>query len=139
MRPDQHSRQERHGGDVKIPFGVTLKNLDGGDLKEPKMDPVTGEPVFEEGTPEGEMPKRKMVKVTLLKVSRSALMANYPEDKSLDGEAKLARWKLAQKINGSETEVTAEEVVLLKTLIGKAFTAAIVGPAYTILEGNAQK
>ena len=54
----------------------------------------------------------------------------------MSGDEKVKRWALAQKIYGGNTEVQAEDVALLKKLIGKAYGVAIVGPAYEMLEGE---
>lgn len=75
---------------------------------------------------------------TLGAVCISALMGVYQDEQSLSGEDKFKRYKLAERINaGGILEVSAEDIALLKKLIGKNWSAAVVGPAYEALERDA--
>lgn len=76
--------------------------------------------------------------LTLGLVCINILLANLPSEKEIDGKEKFKRFKLAQKIDKADNKITinAEEVVLLKNLIGKAYSPLVVGRAYQILEGE---
>lgn len=73
--------------------------------------------------------------LTLQRVSINALMTPMEDEKNLSGEEKFARYKLASRINASSiVEVTAEEIAMLKKLIGNVYAPIIVGPAFEALE-----
>ena len=58
-------------------------------------------------------------------------------DEKIDGAEKMRRFKLAMSIHGAgELSVGVEDVGLLKDLIGKAYSTRIVGPAWTLLDGE---
>jgi hypothetical protein len=64
------------------------------------------------------------------------MMAILEQDSDENGESKFQRFMIAQKVHtGSEVELTPEEVASIKKRIGLAFGAAVVGPAFTILNG----
>ena len=69
-------------------------------------------------------------------VCRLALLDETRKDaEHPNGEERFKRWQLAGRINaGGSVTVSAEEMALLKTRIGERFAAAIVGPAWTLLE-----
>ena len=75
------------------------------------------------------------VTVTLQNATVNALMASDPNDNP-DGVEKAKRFTLAMKIHGTKepVDVTAEEIALIKKLIGKVYTALVVGRAYELLE-----
>lgn len=73
---------------------------------------------------------------TLQGVSLDALMASYQGEEKLSGEEKMKRFLLAEKIHKGEFDLAAEEIALLKALIGKAFTPIVVGQAWRMLEGK---
>ena len=89
--------------------------------------------VFEEGIP-----------FLLKDAIKRALSANYideaPSDHSLglSGEDKFKRWELAMLISQADEsiEIKAEDIVLIKRLIGKLFGMVIVGPVWNMLEGK---
>lgn len=73
--------------------------------------------------------------LTLKVVAVNSLMAIYPDERDISGNEKLARYKIASKVHGGGmVELTAEEVAKIKALIGKAYSPAVVGPAFEILE-----
>lgn len=75
--------------------------------------------------------------ITLKWVSIESLIGIYQDEKELQGEEKLKRYKLAMKIsNGNIIEISVEEIALIKNLIGKAFGTLIVGQAWEYLEGK---
>lgn len=75
--------------------------------------------------------------MTLRAVSVNALMGQYQDEPHLTGDEKFRRFQLAVRITEGDQDVSAEEVTLLKRLIGKAYTPMIVGPAYLALERDA--
>lgn len=75
---------------------------------------------------------------TLGAVCIGALMGVYADEQGLSGDEKFKRYKLAERISaGGEQDVSAEEVVLIKKLIGKNWPPAVLGPAYEALEQDA--
>lgn len=73
--------------------------------------------------------------ITMRKICVDALMTPQQDDNP-SGEEKLARYVLAGKLHaGGEVDVTPEDAAKLKTLIGKMYTALVVGRAYELLNG----
>lgn len=73
--------------------------------------------------------------LTLRSVLCNALMGQYEDEKALNGEEKVLRWKLAQKVHSEdEPDLTVEDVALVKKLVGKAYGPVVVGPALTLLD-----
>lgn len=99
---------------MKIDFSKKFTNFNGETLK----DSQTG------------------IELSLSDVCVEALMAVDQKD-PIDGMEKLKRYNLALDINkGKKDSLSAEEIVLLKELIGKYFTTIIVGQALPMLESN---
>ena len=73
---------------------------------------------------------------TMKNVSKMALL--HGPDKDQDMKIKRMRYDLAVKIHnfGSNAEMAAEEVSLLKEMIGASMVPLVVGPAMAILEGQ---
>lgn len=94
------------------------------DISQPLLD-LDGKPIVERDVP-----------VTLMTVALSALMAQFEDERALTGKEKADRYQLAMKINKrpGEVDLTAEQVSLLKLLIGKAYGPLVVGQAYEMLE-----
>ena len=67
-----------------------------------------------------------------------ALLATFNDETHLSGEEKLKRWELASKIKNTAdpVELTAEEITLIKKLVGKAYGPLVVGRTWKILEGE---
>lgn len=96
---------------MKINFDTTLKHIDGQDLTDEKKKPIA-----------------------LKAVCIEALMQIVPNEHT-SGTVKFERYQLAKKVNGGEVEITPEEVTMLKERIGVVYGVAVVGPAYTLLNG----
>lgn len=76
--------------------------------------------------------------INLRFVTVEALCSEF-EDKA-SGEEKLRRWKLVQRISdGGECELSAEDVSLIKTLIGRRWPVLISGQSWEYLEGAPQR
>ena len=86
-----------------------------------------------EGNPIKETIDENSKAITLRKVCVNALMAN--EDK-IEGTEKLKRYQLATKIQKGTMEVSAEDITLIKSLVGKFYGTVIVGQVYEIFESN---
>ena len=72
--------------------------------------------------------------LTLGSVAINALLGTYA-DEQISGEEKFKRYQFAERISSAGgQEVSAEEVALLKRLIGKGYPPIIVGPAFLALE-----
>lgn len=105
---------------MKIDTTQTIKNLDGTDLKAQ----VPGD---EEG-------KTRLEALTLKTVMVNSLMSNNQNDKA-EGNQKAKRWNLALKVQKEDVvELSAEQITMVKKLIGQGYATAVVGPAFTMLE-----
>ena len=97
---------------MKINFDTILTNLNGQALKDEKDEPTS-----------------------LKTVAVNALMQPYPDERELSGEDKLKRFSIALLIQpGGDIDLNAEQVSLIKKLIGKLYTPLIVGRAYPLLD-----
>lgn len=113
---------------MKIDFGTVLKNKKGEPMKGDVKFDDKGEPIPDSGTD-----------VTLGSVAETALLATFQDEAlKLEGSEKVKRFKIAMKLDGV-TEVTPEEIVTIKAVIGKAFGPMIVGRAFEILDGGGEK
>jgi len=67
-----------------------------------------------------------------------ALFAVSNDDlKKQSGQEKFDRYTLGLKINkGGVVDLTPEEVVKLRKLVGDSFGPSVIGPAWTALEGE---
>jgi len=105
---------------MKVPILTVLRDLEGIPLRDAKV-------VDSEG--------KLLRDFTLRKACTEALQANGLTGDSPDGEERYKRFRLAMKIMTSdEPDLTADEIVLVKRLIGLAFGAVVVGRAYEILD-----
>lgn len=71
----------------------------------------------------------------------TALLAAHPDEMQLPGEEKLKRYILAERIYGAgatPTEVSAENIVLIKACIAKAYGPAVVGFVFQYLESDGE-
>lgn len=95
---------------MKIDFGAVIRD-------------IRGEPVGE-----GEK------KLTLGAVACQALLGTYGDEKNITAQEKVQRFTLAALCsNDGEAEISAEDVVRLKGLIGKAYGPLVVGRAYELI------
>lgn len=75
--------------------------------------------------------------LTLGSVAQDALLGTYADEGALPGTEKFARYQLAQKLHGQDAvDLSAEEIALIKKLIGKAWSALVVGRAFDALEAD---
>ena len=73
--------------------------------------------------------------MSLGEVCIEALLA-IDKNENIDGVERVRRYNLASEIYKNKDTLAAEEVVLLKELIGKYYTPIIVGQAFPILDGE---
>ena len=69
----------------------------------------------------------------------AALLANFPDEQNLGGEDRLKRFILAQRVHEAgalDTDVTVENLELIKRLVGKAYQTLVVGRVYVALEND---
>lgn len=70
---------------------------------------------------------------TLGHVSTNALIVTHVDER-IDGEEKVKRFMLACKTKGPAVTLTAEEIALIKKLVGKAYGPLVVGRAWALLD-----
>jgi len=64
-----------------------------------------------------------------------ALTAMFKDEQNLAGEDKITRWHLALKITDEDDpDLKAEDIVLIKKLVGKMFGPVIIGRMWAILD-----
>lgn len=76
--------------------------------------------------------------ISLRLICTNALLAQYNDETNLSGEEKFLRYQLAKKVNcGKPIDISPEDVVKIRTLIGKGYGALIVGKAFELLDSPA--
>lgn len=115
---------------MKINFNKTLSGLDGKTLKgNDETKPIKND--------KGEIVSYELTEIKFSTIAINALMAEeFDEDgkvKQLDPVERVRRFALAQKITmeKKEADFELEDVVLIKSLIGKNYKSTlIVGASY---------
>lgn len=81
-------------------------------------------------------PDGKPATLTLGTVAADALLMPFPDEKGLDAKQKVERYELAKRIveDPAHVTLTVEETALIKKLIGNAYSAGVVGPAFEMLD-----
>ncbi len=107
---------------MEIRTDVKVLDVYGKEIVEP--NPAGGEPQF--------------VPVTLGKLLVGVLTGNAPDTDDTKDGGKFKRFLLAQRIQnaGGQVDLSAEDVTLCKRLFDKAYTPALVGPVWLLLEGK---
>lgn len=74
--------------------------------------------------------------LTVDKAVKQALLSHGPGDDSEPPDRKFGRWKLAERIHSSpsDVELSAEEIADIKKRIAGLWPAAVVGPVFMALE-----
>jgi hypothetical protein len=100
---------------MKVDFSRELTDLDNKPILTPEQKPFT-----------------------LGKACVDALMVGYEDEKGLSGEEKLKRYDLALAIHSAKNslEIAAEQVVLLKKLVGKGYGPLVSGQVWKMLESS---
>ncbi len=115
---------------MKINLDVVFKDFENEDVKKQIVKEVDG--------PDGKkVVETKDVPLTLRIVCTDALMSMPKNPDSFTGDQKVERYELAKRIyEGGTIDLEAEQVALLKRLIGENYVPLIVGPAFEMLEGK---
>ena len=94
---------------MKVNVNVQIKDLDGNDI-------------------EG---------ITVKGIIVQALTVLGEEDKNMTGDMRYTQYDLARRITeaGDVAELKAEDIVLIKKLVGKMYQPIVVGRIYDALEG----
>lgn len=78
--------------------------------------------------------------ITLKRAAVNAVQAMFEDERNLDGSEKLKRWQLAMRIHlGGDVDLSADEITLVKKLVGKLYGPSVVGPVWTALEAEKPK
>lgn len=73
--------------------------------------------------------------MTVCLAATRALTATFRDEQSLPGEEKITRFRLALKImDANEPDLGAEEVVLVKKVVGKMYGPVVVGRVWAIID-----
>ena len=73
--------------------------------------------------------------MTVRLAATRALIAVYRDEQNLAGDEKVARFHLALKVtNEDEPDLKAEDIVLIKKLVGKMYGPVVVGRVWSILD-----
>lgn len=74
--------------------------------------------------------------LTVQSIIISALAGNWQDEQGVTGDDKFNRFMLAMKVNEDpEQDLTPEDIVLIKKLVGKNWGPLVVGPVYKVLNG----
>ena len=78
--------------------------------------------------------------VTLRSIIANSLLAQYQDETNLSGEEKVKRWKLAQTVYADDiVNLSTEDIVLIKKLVGKSMVTLIAAQAWEMLESPVLK
>jgi len=74
--------------------------------------------------------------ISIRDIVSNAVLASYEDEKALAGKKKMERYMLAQKLNGkdSEIELEAEEVAMVKDLVGKGSSPVAVSAVWALFD-----
>lgn len=117
---------------MKIDFNYQFKTLDGKVIPERPDEEIVDK--------DGKKTTKKYPPFTLRKVCENVLLApetgENGEVKEMSGEEKAKRYGLAKRIYTGKVlvDLQAEEIVLLKKLIGKIYPTLTTGQAFEILD-----
>ena len=84
----------------------------------------------------GLKPEDEQEKVTYGELCKRAILFLVPseENKNVSGQEKYKRYKISKKIDNKE-DITAEEIAIIKSDVGRVFTPMAVGMIWDFLEG----
>lgn len=113
---------------MKRYMNVILKDIEGVEMVE-----------YPNAIKQGEEPTP--VPITIGKIVVNALLASFDDERQLSGDEKARRFRLAQNVYEARkgdgwVDLTAEDITLLKALVGKGYGPLIVGQIYDILENE---
>lgn len=67
-------------------------------------------------------------------ISHTLLNSALAEEANLTGDEKMKRFMLAHRCMNEEAALTAEDVSLIKRLVGRTFNALLVGIVFSLLD-----
>jgi hypothetical protein len=74
---------------------------------------------------------------TLSEVAINSLLAQFTEENTLPGSTKFAYYELARKVYKNKAcELSADEIVIIRDRIAKAYPTMLAGPAIALLDPN---
>lgn len=121
---------------MKIDFNYKFKALDGTIIPErpPEMEEVDGKQVEKKSPPF--TLRTACVNVLIMRQADGAT-----KEKELSGEEKLKRYQFATKIYKSTglLDLQAEEISLLKKLIGRVYPPITAGQAWMVLDPHTEE
>jgi hypothetical protein len=100
------------------------------------IESLDGEPITINEMVDGEMIDEEL---TLGRVCLNSLFM-MDQTERIDGIEKFKRYEMGLKVNlGGTQSFTAEQISLIKELVGKMYGPLIVGRAWTLLEGEEEE
>lgn len=98
-----------------------------------------GNPILDPFEADPKDPQKILPPLTLGSAIAHALFAAFPDEQNLGWEAKFTRGMMAERLrNNPEVELTAEELTVIKRLLGKLYGVAIVMRAIPLLDPAAK-
>ena len=121
---------------MKLKMNAVIKDLDDYPVPftETVRDKKTGATLYEDEAKEH--PKVTEHAMTLKDALIGALMTPMKGDESMDAAEKTTLFSLAVDIKKGSTELTAEEIVLIKGRIAKRYPPLVVGRVCELIEGK---
>lgn len=104
--------------DKRIDFGTPIRNLDGSIVPQSTTDPSP---------------------VTLGTVIEQALIANNLPGDAPDGPEKARRYEIAKKVHAKNDALAAEEIALIKKVVGLAYGPLVIGRVTEVIDPAAIK
>ena len=123
---------------MKIDFNYKFVNFDGSIIPERPDEPeeIDGKPVIKDGRPVMKKSPPFTLRTACVNVLTMREMDDRGRGKEITGKEKVRRYELAKKIYHSKelVDLQAEEITLLKDLVGKIYPPITVGQAFEILD-----
>ena len=123
---------------MKIDFGYQFINFDGSTIPERPDEPVVidGEVVIENGKPTMKKSPPFTLRTACVNVLTMREVDDRGKAKEISGKDKVKRYELAKRIYHSKelVDLQAEEIALLKELVGRIYPPITVGQAFEILD-----
>ena len=121
---------------MKCDFSVSLKDLDGKVFSDQIAMQTGGYYIrlaaWQNDPKTNKEPKQ--IDLTLGAASRHALCSTFNDEKELSGEDKFERGMLASRIKRNDGALSAEEITLVKRLLGKLYGPEVIISAWPLLD-----
>ena len=123
---------------MKIDFNYKFVNFDGSTIPERPDEPeiVDGEPVIKDGKPIMKKSPPFTLRTACVNVLTMREVDDRGKAKEITGKDKVKRYELAKRIYHAKelVDLQAEEISLLKELVGRIYPPITVGQAFEILD-----